>query len=200
MKNPAPVDPPVHDFIRQRWSPRAFADRDVEPEALRSLLEAAQWAPSAFNEQPWAFLVATRGEPEEFDRLLGCLVPGNQTWAKGAPVLMLTAAKLAFDRNGKPNRHARHDLGLAVAQLTLQATSLGLGVHQMAGIDGDKARETYRIPDGWEPVTAVAVGHFGDPESLPEGLRERELGPRSRKPLASFAFAGGWGEPAGLAG
>ena len=196
MNKPAPVDPPVHDFIRQRWSPRAFADRDLEPGALRSLLQAAQWAPSCFNEQPWAFIVATRDQPEAFAELLGCLVPGNQTWAKSAPLLMLTAAKLAFDHNGKPNRHALHDVGLAVAQLTLQATSLGLGVHQMAGIDRGKARETYGIPEGWDPVTAVAVGHFGDPRSLPEGLRERELGPRKRKPLADFVFAGGWDEAA----
>ena len=125
---------------------------------------------------------------------------GGSTWAQHAPVLMLTAARLAFEHNGKPNRHAFHDVGLAVAQLTLQASALGLGVHQMAGFDGAKARETYRIPEGWEPVTAVAVGYFGDPGSLPEGLRERELGRRSRKPLAELAFAGGWGEPAGLAG
>lgn len=196
MNKPAPVDPPVHDFIRQRWSPRAFADRDLEPGVLRSLLQAAQWAPSCFNEQPWAFIVATRDQPEAFAELLGCLVPGNQTWAKSAPLLMLTAAKLAFDHNGKPNRHALHDVGLAVAQLTLQATSLGLGVHQMAGIDRGKARETYGIPESWDPVTAVAVGHFGDPQSLPEGLRERELGPRKRKPLADFVFAGGWGQAA----
>ncbi len=200
MNNPAPVDPAVHDLVRQRWSPRTFADRGLEPEALRSLFEAAQWAPSAFNEQPWAFIVATRDLPEAFERLLGCLVPGNQSWAKQAPVLMLTAAKLAFERNGKPNRHAFHDLGLAVAQLTLQATSLGLGVHQMAGIDGGKVRQTYGIPEDWEPVTAIAVGYFGDPASLPEGVRQRELAARSRKPLAELVFAEGWETAADIAG
>lgn len=196
MKKPAPVGPRVHELLRERWSPRAFADRGVDPEDLRALLEAAQWAPSCFNEQPWAFVVARREDGEEFERLLGCLVPGNQAWARSAAVLMLSVAKLRFERNGKPNRHAGHDVGLAVAQLTAQATALGLGVHQMAGFDADAARSTYSIPEGWEPMAAIAVGHPGDPDALPDGLRERELGPRSRKPLSDFVFAGEWGKSA----
>jgi nitroreductase len=196
LKKPAPVGPRVHELLRERWSPRAFADRGVDPEDLRALLEAAQWAPSCFNEQPWAFVVARREDGEEFERLLGCLVPGNQAWARSAAVLMLSVAKLRFERNGKPNRHAGHDVGLAVAQLTAQATALGLGVHQMAGFDADAARSTYSIPEGWEPMAAIAVGHPGDPDALPDGLRERELGPRSRKPLSDFVFAGEWGKSA----
>ena len=193
MKKPAPVSPRVHELLRERWSPRAFAGRGVEPGDLRSLLEAAQWAPSCFNEQPWAFVIARREDRDEFERLLACLVPGNQTWAGSAAVLMLTAAKLHFDHNGKANRHAGHDLGLAVSQLTVQATACGLAVHQMAGIDAEAARQTYRIPEGWDPMTAIAIGHPGDPEGLPEALRERELAPRRRKALTDFAFAGGWG-------
>lgn len=198
MEKPAPVDPKVHELIRRRWSPRAFADRPVEAETLRLLLEAAQWAPSSYNEQPWAFLVATREDPQEFERLLGCLVPFNQGWAKNAPVLMLSVARLAFERNGKPNRHAYHDVGQAAAQLTFQATALGLFVHQMAGIDAEVARETYCIPEGWDPVAAIALGYPGEPESLPDDLRSKETAERRRKPLEDFVFSGAWGESKAL--
>jgi nitroreductase len=187
---------PIHDLLARRWSPRAFADRPVEPAKLRSLLEAARWAPSSFNEQPWAFVVATKDQPDEFARMLGCLVEFNQTWAKAAPVLMLTFAHLAFERNQQPNRHAYHDVGLAVANLTVQATAEGLAVHQMAGILPPKIRTTYAVPDGWDPVSAVAVGYPGDPASLPDELRKRELAPPTRKPLDAFVFSGGWGKPA----
>lgn len=189
---------PIHELLRERWSPRAFADRMVEPEKLRSLLEAARWAPSSFNEQPWSFIVATKEHPGEYERLLSCLVEGNVRWAQHAPVLMLSVAKLAFERNGKPNRHAFHDVGLAVENLVIQATVLGLAVHQMAGFHVDKARELFSIPDGHEPVAALVLGFPGDPAGLPEDLRERELAPRIRKPLESFVFTGQWGQPSPL--
>jgi len=189
---------PIHDLLRQRWSPRAFADRLIEPEKLRSLLEAARWAPSSYNEQPWSFIVATRENPTEFNRLLTCLVEGNIRWAQHAPVLMISVAKMAFDRNKKPNRHAYHDVGLAVENLVIQGTALGLSVHQMAGFHVDKAREMYAIPEGYEPVAAMAIGYPGDPEGLPEDLRERELAPRTRKSLESFVFSGQWGQSAPL--
>ncbi len=196
MNKPAPVNPRVHELIRERWSPIAFDSRPVEPEVLHSLLEAAQWAPSSFNEQPWSFLVATREQVEEHARLLDCLVPGNQGWARHAPVLMLSVAKLAFERGGKPNRHALYDVGQATAQLVLQATAAGLAAHQMAGFDGDKARATFGIPDGHDPVAAIALGYPGDPEALPENMRGRELAPRRRKSLSELAFAGRWGKAA----
>lgn len=190
----AETEHPIHDLLQRRWSPRAFAGRAVEPEKLRSLMEAARWAPSSFNEQPWSFIVATKEEPVEYERLLGCLVEGNMQWARNAPVLMLSLAKLHFDRNGQPNRHAFHDVGLAVENLVLQATALGLAVHQMAGFHVEKARELYGVPEGVEPVAAIAVGYPGDPESLPEPLRERERAPRNRKPLDAFVFSGSWGQ------
>ncbi|MGH9778869.1 MAG: nitroreductase family protein [Candidatus Acidiferrales bacterium] len=199
MEKRAETGHPIHELLARRWSPHAFAERAVEPEKLLSLLEAARWAPSSYNEQPWAFLVATKDQPEEYARLLSCLVEGNQAWAKSAPVLMLSVAKLNFDRGGKPNAHAWHDVGLAAMSLVVQATALGLWVHQMAGILPDKARELYAIPEGWEPVAGFALGYYGDPRSLPENLQKRETAPRSRKPLESFVFTGAWGKTARLA-
>jgi nitroreductase len=196
MEKLAPNDYPIHDLLRRRWSPRAFADRPVEADKLRSLLEAARWAPSSFNEQPWAFLVATKDQPAEFAKVLSCLVEGNQAWAKLAPVLILGFAHLAFERNQQANRHAYHDVGQAAANLTFQATADGLAVHQMAGIQVDKIRSTFAVPEGWDPVAGIAIGYPGDPANLPEPLRQRELAERVRKPLGSFAFSGDWGKVA----
>ncbi len=196
MKNAAKTEFPVHDLIRLRWSPRAFSDRPVDPEKLRSLFEAARWAPSSFNEQPWAYLMATREDPEGFARLLSVLMEGNIAWAQHAPVLMLSVAKLNFERNAKPNRHAFHDVGLATANLIVQATAMGLYVHQMAGFHAEKARELFAIPEGWEPVAAIALGYPGEPDSLPASLRDRELAPRTRKPLKEFVFTRRWGQTA----
>ncbi len=198
MEHAAPTESPVHDLIRRRRSPRAFAGRPVEPEKLRSLLEAARWAPSSSNEQPWAYLVATREEPEQFARLLGVLVEGNRAWAQKAPVLMLSVAKLRFDKNGNLNRHAFHDVGLATANLVTQATAMGLSAHQMAGFDAEKAREVFAIPEGWEPVAAIALGYPGDASALTGRLRDLELAPRTRKPLEEFVFTGRWGQTSRL--
>jgi nitroreductase len=193
FEKPAANDFPIHELLRARWSPRAFADRSVEPDQLRSLFEAARWAPSSFNEQPWAFLVARREQTDEFARLLGCLVEGNQAWAKFAPVLLLTLAHRCFEKNQQENRHAFYDVGQAVGNLSVQATALGLVLHQMAGILPDKARTEFHLPESWDVVTGIALGYPGDPAILPEALRQRELAPRSRKPLSSFVFTGRWG-------
>ena len=187
------ADHPVHALITKRWSPYSFASRSVPDEDLRSLFEAARWAPSSYNEQPWNYIVAKKENPEEFQRLLSCLVEGNQVWAKAAPVLALGIAKLRFARNDQPNRAAIHDLGLAAGNLVVEATARGLWVHQMIGILPDKAREIYAIPEGYEPLTGIAIGYAGDPKALPEGLRERDLARRSRKPLKEFVFSQKWG-------
>ena len=189
----ASPDHPIHELIAQRWSPYAFADRPVSDDDLRSLFEAARWAASSYNEQPWTYILATKGEPDAFDRLLSCLVEGNQGWAADAPVLALGCTSLRFTRNGKPNAAAIHDLGLASATLTLEATARGLVVHQMIGILPDKARELYLIPEGVQPVTGLAIGYAADPSTLSEKYRERDLAPRSRKPLNEFVFDGEWG-------
>jgi nitroreductase len=198
MEKPAPTDYPVHELIAQRWSPRAFADRPVETRTILAILEAARWAPSSYNEQPWRFIVATREDEEDYDRLLRCLVEFNQSWAKTAPVLLISVASLRFERNGKSNRCAVHDVGLATANLMVEATARGLFVHAMAGVDLDKVRETYEIPEGFEPVAAIALGYAGDPLVLPEELREGESAPRIRKPLKDIVFGGVWEHTAAL--
>ena len=184
---------PITELLRRRWSPRAFADRMVDPSTLRSVLEAARWAPSCSNEQPWNFIVATRDDPREFARMLGCLVEKNQQWAKSAPVLMLAVASTRFDRNLKPNRHAPYDLGAAVMSMVVQATALDLYVHQMAGFSPDKARELYDIPESADAFTAIALGYLGDANLLPDDLRAREVAPGQRKPLKQFVYTGRWG-------
>jgi nitroreductase len=192
MHKPAPTEHPVHDLIRHRWSPRAFADKLVEPAALASLFEAARWAPSSNNEQPWAYLVATKDHVEEFAKMLSVLVEFNAGWAKSAPVLVLAVSRLNFP-NGNPNRNAFYDTGAASALLSLEATEHGLFVHQMAGFDPAKAKQVYEIPADCEPIAAMAIGYPGDPGSLPEKLKEREHAPRTRKPLTEFVMSGRWG-------
>ncbi len=190
---------PVQELITQRWSPYAFSDRPVSEDDLRSLFEAARWAASSYNEQPWRYIVATKAAPAEFERLLSCLVEGNQAWAKAAPVLALGCISVNFVLDGRPNSAAEHDLGLASATLTLEATARGLVVHQMIGILPDKARELYRVPDGFRPLTGLAIGYAASPDTLPENLRPRDLAPRTRRPLAEFVFGGQWGTPSDLA-
>jgi nitroreductase len=192
MHKRAPTDFPIHDFIAERWSPRAFSDKPVAPDVLQSLFEAARWAPSSSNEQPWAYMAATKDDAENFAKLVSALVPSNVTWAQHAPVLALAVAELAFAKSGTPNRNAQYDVGAASAWLTVEATSRGLFVHQMGGYDHDKARQVFQIPAGWEPIAAMAIGYPGDPDSLPQPLRDREVAPRTRKPISQFVMSGSW--------
>jgi len=183
-------------LIAERWSPRAFSDKPVAPDVLASLFEAARWAPSSSNEQPWAYIVATKEDAEDFAKLVSVLVPFNVTWAQHAPVLALAVAELSFAKNGTPNRNAQYDVGAASAWLTVEATSRGLFIHQMAGYDHDKARQVFGVPTGWEPIAAMAIGYPGDPDSLPQPLRDREVAPRTRKLISEFVMSGGWGKKA----
>ncbi|HVC92036.1 MAG TPA: nitroreductase family protein [Pirellulales bacterium] len=194
----ATTDHPLHELLARRWSPYAFADRPVPDDDLRSLFEAARWAASSYNEQPWSYIVATKVDGAEFERLLSCLVEPNQAWAKAAPALALGCTNLVFALNGKANAAAVHDLGLASANLTLEATARGLYVHQMIGILPDKARELYRIPDGVQPTTGLAIGYAADPNELDEKYRQRDVAPRTRKSLAEFVFGGEWGTTSNL--
>lgn len=188
----APVAYEVIELVRERWSPRAFSEQPIDWSTLRSLLEAARWAPSCFNDQPWQVLVARRDQPEAFANVLSCLNEPNQVWAQHASVLLVTVARMTFRLNGKDNAYAWHDIGLAMGQLTLQARSLGIGVHQMAGFSADKARELFSIPEGFAPVSAVALGYYGDPASLPEALEARERAQSTRFPQEEWVFSGAW--------
>ena len=146
------------------------------------------------------YIVAIRESSAEFERLLACLVEGNQSWAKTAPVLVLGVVRLRFAKNNQANRAAVHDLGLAAANLVVEATARGLSVHQMIGIVPDKAREVYQIPDGFEAWTAMAIGYQADPAQLPDALKQRDLTPRQRKPLSEFVFSSQWGQSSPLVG
>lgn len=194
MEKPAPAAYPIHDLIRRRRSPRTFASRAVAPETLRSLFEAARWAASCYNDQPWAYLIATKDDPENFEKMVSVLVEGNAAWARHASALLLSLARLNFAHNGKPNRHAFHDVGAASASFTFEATSRGLAVHQMGGFYVDKAREVFSIPSDWEPVAAMALGYpVENADAIPPELRERESAPRRRKPIGEFVMTGNFG-------
>jgi nitroreductase len=190
----ASPDYPIHDLLTARWSPCAFAERPVSDADLCSVFEAARWAPSSYNEQPWSYIVAKKENSKEFQALLSCLVEANQVWAKAAPVLVLGIVRVRFVGNNKPNRAAVHDLGLAAGNLLVEATARGLYVHQMIGILPEKAREVYGVPEGSEVWTGLALGYRGDPNRLPEPLKERDLAPRQRKPIREFVFSGKWGK------
>ena len=194
MEKPADNTYPIHDLMKRRWSPRAFAERLVEHEKLRSIFEAARWATSALNAQPWSFIVATKEDLNVYNRLLHCMPAANQRWAHLAPVLVLTVTNLYLPDTEKPNRFARYDLGLAVENLVLQATALGLFCHQTGGVNDEKARTEFNIPEGSEPVDVIAIGYVGNLDTLPDDLREQELGQRVRKPLKDFVFSNHWGK------
>lgn len=220
--NPTDTQYTVHDFIRGRWSPLAFSNRTVEQEKLLTLLEAARWAPSSYNQQPWSFIVATKDHPADYELLLNCVFHENKRWAQNAPVLILSVAKHNFDlpnpvnpddtienlmhlvakidakKGGEGNPHAFHDVGMAVENLTIQAIALDLFVHHMAGFYSDKAKSLFHIPQGYEPVSIMAIGYLGDSQKLPEELRLRERQPRIRKPLKDFVFVQRWGNSSSL--
>ncbi len=196
-KKPAPVAYPIHELLQNRWSGRAFASRPVEPEKLCAMLEAARWTASANNGQPWRFILATSDQPDEYARMLALLSERNRQWAQHAPVLLLTVASLIHE-SGYQNRHAWHDTGMALAQLTMQATADGLMVHAMGGFNVDAARETYAIPEGFDPVAVVAIGYYGKLEDLDEFNQGREIKERTRKPLSELVFSGTWQQSATL--
>jgi nitroreductase len=196
FERPAPTDHPILDLLARRWSTRAYTAQSIEPAALQSLLEAARWAPSSGNGQPWHFLVARKEDAAAFEALASTLAGGN-AWAKQAAVLMIAVASL--DRGpGKPNPTALFDLGLACENMALQATALGLSMHMMGGFSADKAREVCEIPERFQPVVAISIGYPADPNTLSDELRAKDLTPRTRKPLSEIVFTGKWGQVGGL--
>jgi nitroreductase len=183
----ATTENPVHDLISSRWSARSFSGKAISQADLETLLEAASWAFSANNAQPWQYVYAHRSDTESFQKLWSCLMPGNQPWTDKAAVLMVSLIKKNFD-NGKPNNTAKHDLGAANATLMLQATSMGIYGHPMAGFEKGKTVEALGLdPDEVEPVAFIALGYLDEADKLEEPFKGRELTPRTRKPVAEFA-------------
>ncbi|MFU8843174.1 MAG: nitroreductase family protein [Bacteroidales bacterium] len=175
------------DAIINRWSPRAFSNKEIESEKIELLFEAARWAPSSRNEQPWSYYYTIKNEQVAFDRFIDCLNPGNRVWAKHAAILVLSVAKKHFDYKDLPNRHALHDTGAANAYLVLQAAELGLQGHQMAGFDKEKTLKAFSLdPEKYDPVTFIALGYVGDPNALPDDLKESETASRKRKDKSEF--------------
>lgn len=198
LKKPAQTSVPVHELIRERWSPRAYSNKPVPRTDLAAVLEAARWAASCNNGQPWRFIVATNEDAAGHAAGVAGFNARNQRWVKAAPVVIFACARKTFEANGNPNAHAWYDTGAAVAQLTAEAESRGLRVHQCAGIEKDVIRKTYGVPEDFEIISGFTLGYQADPDSLPEELPGREKEPRARKPLAEIAFSGKFGSPAKL--
>lgn len=195
---PTPTETEILEPIENRWSPRTFASTPVEGEKLAKLFEAARWAPSASNVQPWRYLVTERGTAA-FAKLLSCLTKSNQRWNASVPVLVAafyTPYRISQDGTPKPNGTAMHDLGLANSNLATQATALGLYVHFMSGFDGEQIKESFAIPAPFEPLVCFAIGYKIPFEDLSKDAQERESAPRARKPQREFVFGQAWDEPA----
>lgn len=190
----------VNELILKRWSPRAFSEKRIAKADLKKIFTAAAWAASSMNEQPWRFLLGIKGEGENgetYQKIFDSLAPTNQVWAQQAPVLVASIAKKTFGDKGTPNRVAFHDVGAASANICLQAIDLGIHTHGMGGFSPDAIRTSFHIPEDFEPVAVWAMGYLGDPETLPEQLKERELAKRSRKTLDEYVFTN-WGSAAKL--
>ncbi|MEM9887303.1 MAG: nitroreductase family protein [Bacteroidota bacterium] len=191
-KKEAQTDYPILQLLKDRWSPRTFSDIEPTEQELRQLFEAASWAASSFNRQPWRYIVARKGT-ETYQKIFDCLSDFNQSWAT-SPVLMLTAYKKTTDE-GDNNFHAMHDLGLSVATLSIQAQSMGIALHQMAGVDWKAAHKAFDVPEDYHVTTAIALGFYGgNAETLSEDLQKQEQQARSRKDQKDFVFTGTWGE------
>lgn len=183
----------IMPVLTQRRSPRAYSNKAVSTEVVEQVFTAASSSASAFGEQPWRYILGSKStSPEAFDKLLHCLVPFNQAWAKNAPVLVIGLAKQHFSHDDNPNGWAKYDVGQATATMAIEATELGLQIHQMSGFLPDAVRTAFNVPAEFEPVVAFTLGYPGPASDLPDPLREREEAPRTRKPLAEFLFEGAW--------
>src|ERR1700761_8330274 len=183
----APAVTGVEDLFLRRWSPRAFADKAVSDDDLKKIFEAARWAASSYNEQPWRFFLGRRGDAT-YKKIFDTLVEFNQRWAKSAPVLILSVASNKFAQNGNPNYYSLHDTGAATGYLSLEATALGLHTHSMAGFDHGKARKAFDVPADYDIGAVTALGYLGDPATLHDQLRAQETSPRQRKQLSEFVL------------
>ena len=193
----ASTSAPIHDVLSWRWSGRAYDPaRPVAQQDIVALLEAARWSPSCFGDQPWRYIICDKSvDPAAWHRAYACLGEGNQGWAKNASVLLLSIADSIMSRNGKPNRWGQYDTGAATMSLCVQATALGLMVHQMGGFDVEAARKTFSIPAQYMPMAMMTIGYQLPEADITGEIREREFAPRARNPLQQNFFAGDWGNP-----
>lgn len=183
---------PLHPLLRRRWSPRAFSDKPVEKDKLRSIFEAARWSPSAGNEQPWKFLVGIKPD-ETWNKIFDSLNEGNKAWNKNVPVLVISIGRNVYARDNSPYMHFQYDTGQSVAHLSFEVMNQGLFVHQMAGFDAEKIRAEFHVPADHQPLTAIAIGYPGNPDDLPDFQKKRELASRTRKEFNDFIFSGDFG-------
>lgn len=195
MNKEAKTNQNILPLLKQRWSPRAFSKKSVKNEQLQRLFEAARWAPSASNEQPWAFIVGKKGD-SSFDKIFSTLVEFNQLWCQFAPVLVLSVVRKNSLKGNKKNLYGKYDIGQAVAHLSIQAQEEGLYIHQMAGFDLEKSEELFNVPDEYDAVTIFAIGYMGDPEILHPNLKKLEYLERERTEARNFVFTGAFGKPA----
>ena len=197
MNKPTNNDYPILESLNRRWSPRAYSEKPVEKEKLQSILEAARWAPSARNEQPWRFIIGQKGDGT-WEKIFESLVEWNQQWTKRAPVLVLNIGKKFYDFKHLPNDTYQYDTGQAVAMSVTEAVNQGLIGHQMGGFSPEKAIELFDIPEDYQPISVAAFGYYGDPELLPDDMKESEFEERKRRPLNETVFAGKFGEACDL--
>ena len=197
MKKPIASTYKTNSLIKYRWSPRAFSERSVEKDKIMRILEAARWAPSAFNEQPWRFIIGIKGS-ETYEKVLKTLGEWNQKWAGKAPLLILNMAKKTFTHNKKPNETSAYDLGQAVGYMCLEAMNQGVYSHQMSGFSQEKAISFFQIPDDFEPVSVTAFGYYGEPKELQEDMYKSELAKRIRKEFDDLIFTNNFGEKSTL--
>ena len=198
MEKPAVTNISIHPILKRRWSPRSFDSRPVEAEKLRRLFEAARWAPSSFNEQPWRFMLGIKGD-ETWEKIFDSLLEWNQQWAQSAPVLVMSIGSTHYDKTGKENDVYKYDVGQSVAHMTFQAYEEGLVMHQMGGFSKKKAIAHFDIPEQFQPLTVSAIGYQADPSLLPEEYNKLEFSERHRNPITQQVFAGRFGHPNPLA-
>ena len=196
FNRPASTTRPIHDLLARRWSSRAFdPQRPVSREQLLVLVEAGRWAPSCNGDEPWRYLIWDKArDPEGWQKAFDCLSENNRKWVKNVPLLMLSCAGSSFEATGKPNRWTQHDTGAASVSMALQASAMGLMVHQMGGYDAEKARAAFGIPAEYTPMAMIAIGYQASPDILDEETKAKELRPRARKPAAQRFYEGGWGK------
>ena len=192
MNKPANTNLDIIDPIKNRWSPRAFSEKEIDNDTLTRIFEAARWAPSSMNEQPWSFIFVRNSDENNFNKVVNSLMETNKEWASKVPLLIVTIIKTFYSRNESANKVAMYDVGQAAAYLSLQASAEGIFVHQMGGFDKAELKKSMELPDGYEPVTVIAAGYAGNPETLPEKFKKREFAERERQPLNEFVFESEW--------